>query len=246
MKGVRPHLSRTAPPPAGAPPGFRGLTIAAAALHLPDEFDLSLSPDRLTFEGLTIGPDGLSGQVRGGWEPVAAYDETKKRFDEMAPGLCSGSRSRFALSEIDLKQNLPVAFTLAEDLALPFFDQPIGVDIHIGADGALEVLLSATQPPGVAGQEGLATFRRPDVLEMTLQQLRFAASDGGLLATLTGTITPLIGGLDWPAIEVRELTIDREGNIRIDGGWLDLPDQVQRRLPRLSVRGDPTRAGPGR
>ena len=46
--------------------------------------------------------------------------------------------------------------------------------------------------------------------------------DGAFVALLSGKLEPLIAGLDWPSFEVRELAIDSKGNVRLDGGWLNL------------------------
>ena len=42
---------------------------------------------------------------------------------------------------------------------------------------------------------------------------------------MSGSIRPLVGGIDWPGFRVEELSIDSEGNVHVDGGWIDLRDQ---------------------
>ena len=48
--------------------------------------------------------------------------------------------------------------------------------------------------------------------------------NGVFIAKLSGEVTPLFGGLNWHRFQVKELLIDSNGNVRLEGGWLDLPN----------------------
>ena len=44
-------------------------------------------------------------------------------------------------------------------------------------------------------------------------------------ASIGGKLTPRLGGLDWPTFNIEKLSIDSDGNVRLEGGWLNLPNQ---------------------
>src|SRR4029077_18527851 len=50
-------------------------------------------------------------------------------------------------------------------------------------------------------------------------------ANGLFTVKVSGQITPLFGGLDWPTFQLKELSIDSEGHVHLEGGWLDLPNQ---------------------
>jgi len=102
-------------------------------------------------------------------------------------------------------------------MTLPFFDQPVDVTIGINLDGSFSVKLGAAN--------GLYTLTKPDILTITLDSLAFELKDRLFIAKLSGKVQPLIAGLDWPGFQVNELAIDSEGNVHLDGGWLNLKDQ---------------------
>jgi len=205
---IRLHL-RGDSPPAGKPPGWRGISLARAALYLPDAFPSSIGS--LEVLDAVIGNGGFSGRVRSTWAPGLAV-----RF--------LGIESTLESATLDFVQNVPVASRISGTLTLPFFDQPVGVDLGLAINGDFTATLSAAQPPGVTRTgDGLVEFEKPGLLRLRLDSLGFEKRGGELLVKLSGRIKLLYGGFDWPEVDVRELSIDKDGNVRIDGGWLELP-----------------------
>lgn len=226
LGGVQPVLSRDQTAPDGAPPGFRGLVVDSVVLYLPEGFAVDVAPDRIEGEELLIGADGFSGTIRGTWD-APAFDVGSGTFvDGEGVGTLFGIP--FALREISLtlRQSTVAGSTITGSMVLPFFDQPVSVEVGL-AEGGLTVGLAADQPEGVESEGGLVTFKKEGVLEATVGSIAFEASDGPFAVTIGGTITPLAGGVDWPGVEVDALTIDAEGNVDVEGGWIDLPEKYR-------------------
>lgn len=226
LHDVTPRFNDDQPLPPGAADGFRGLAIDDATVHLPDEVAVA-APDTVNLDDLLIGTGGFSGSVTGSWDDDPDFDEATGEFRNGAAGSVAGFS--FAPTEVELvfQQNVPIRSRVTGHLALPFFDAPLGVDIGMGPTGTLSVSLAAVQPDGVEADAGLFTLRKEDLLELTLSSFTFEADSDGVAVALGGAITPLFQAdvIDWPSVDVRELRIDSEGNVAIDGGWLDLPAQ---------------------
>lgn len=200
------------PPDPVLPAGWRGVFIGSAAVHFSGSLAEAL-PSDLQLSGCYIGTGGFTGDVSVLWSPP---------FD----GNLLGSKLQLERFEIGFVQNTIVSSSIEGAMTLPFFDQPVGVDISIGVDGGLAVALSATQPSGVAANNGLITFEKTNLLRMSLDSIRFELDAGVFTAKLSGQITPLVGkdkGLKWPTFDVQELGINSKGEVWVEGGWIALP-----------------------
>ncbi len=226
LKGLQPVLSRDQERPDGAPEGFRGLAVTSVKLHLPKDFALDIAPSRLEGNHLLIGSDGFSGTIKGSWSEPTFDPQSGSFGDSDGAGTLFGIP--FALREIGLtlRQSTVAESKIRGTMMLPFFDQPINVEIGL-AESGLTVTLDTEQPDDVEHDGGLITFTKEDVLEATIQSIAFKADDGRFAITLGGTLRPLVAGVDWPSVEIKALTIDAEGNVDLEGGWIDLPDQYQ-------------------
>lgn len=207
------HLSDDQTPPPGQSVGWRGVHIAGASIHLP-EFDFPAAPSGLAFEDCYIGSGGFSGSVSATW----SGDDARGELFGMT----------FALRAVDLSfvQNTPTAMGVRGVLTLPYFDQPLGVDVSVGTDGSFAIGLSAHQPPDVTHDGGLVSFEIEDVLRFTVESLRFEREQDRFVVTVGGDVEPAFDGADgWPGVSVKALSVDSDGNVHVEGGWLDLRDQ---------------------
>ena len=75
-------------------------------------------------------------------------------------------------------------------------------------------------------QDGLFVFTKQNLLKLKLESILFEKRDMIFSIQIGGGITPLIGGFGWPEFDIKALTIDSTGRVEIDGGWIDLPDQL--------------------
>lgn len=197
------YFDNTLPPPPEQDLGFQGIYIETAKIYLPDGL-AGIIPDDLTFQHCAISSGGFSGTVAANWDTPLS----RELFGIV-----------FQLKEvsIDIKQNSITEFEITGGLLLPFFDKLIDVTIGIDAGGGFIV--------GLSSESGLVELEITDVLKIEISSLAFELKDGIFTTVIAGKLTPLIAGLDWPAFDIQELSIDSEGNVKLEGGWLNLPNQ---------------------
>lgn len=201
--GITLHLDANSPPP-GQPVGWKGIHIGQASVYLPGELGEIVGNLQLT--NAYIGNGGFTGSISTTWTPALHAELFGMEFTLQSVG-------------ISFVQNSLTASSIAGTITLPFFDSPVPVEIAINLNGTFTVRIGA---PG----NGLLELTKPGLLELELQSLGFELKEDNLfIAKMSGSIRPLLGGLDWPGFEVRELSIDSHGNVHIDGGWLDLREQ---------------------
>lgn len=195
--------------PANTPLDFTGLYLDDTSIEF-DNISLEDAPV-LKFDYAFIGSGGFTGKIEA--------DNLGLR----------GSLLSFECELVRLKVTLAQGALIASDvyarLKVPYFDEPVGVEIGINFGGEFTLALSATQPPGLNYTNGLVTLNKPGLLTLTLESIRFALDQGIFTVALSGEITPDVGNLDWPSFRVDELSIDSQGNVKIEGGWLDLREQ---------------------
>ncbi|WP_032113626.1 hypothetical protein [Candidatus Paracaedibacter symbiosus] len=195
--------------PTGYPPGWQGVHIPHARIHLP-AIDFPMMPESLEFVNCSIGGDGFTGGVAAEF-PTNAPHGTLGEID-------------FELIKctLDIKQNSFVACNIQGKLTLPFFDVPVGIEIGISQNGGFVAALSATQP---TYHNGLIKHDIDNLLSLTVESIGFAYDKGIFTVALSGEIKPHVKYLDWPAFRIQELAIDSKGNVRLEGGWLNLREQ---------------------
>lgn len=192
----------------GLGPAWKGAIFKSLTLHLPDDLDVAILPESLTLTGFHIGSGGLSGSVSGTWAPAAA-------------GSLFGVPFGLKTLRIDLLQSALVGLEIKGALTLPFFDRAFDVELGLDLEGNFALAVDSAN--------GLTEFTLAagpvEILHVEVGRLAVRQLEGVLTVSVDGTITPRLGGLDWPGFEVKELSIDSQGNVHLDGGWLNLRDQ---------------------
>jgi hypothetical protein len=209
-EGVKLDLSRESSIPeaeaAGLPAAWTGVFIQKAAIHAPPDLG-DLLPDDLTFEKCFIGSGGFTGEVKAEWTPalsrsLAGVEFSLKRVD------LGFVQSSFSRMQID------------GTIKLPFFDELADVTIGLKTGGGLTVKLTSSN--------GLLKLMKAGVMKIELDSIAFEVDNGVFTTRLSGKLTPLFGadkGLKWPTFDVKDLTIDSKGNVKLPGGWLSLAEQ---------------------
>lgn len=192
-----------ASPPPGQPAGTKGVAIGSASVYLPGEIGEAVGP--LSLSDAFIGNGGFTGNVATTFPGGLSVE-------------LFGMEFRLDAVEIGFVQNALTASRIAGSIILPFFYEPVPVEIAINLNGSFTVKLGSAA-------NGLYTLTKPGLLEFELESLGFTVEDGLFTARMSGAIRPLAGGLDWPGFKVQELSIDSKGNVHVDGGWIDLRDQ---------------------
>ena len=228
-KNVALDLSATSRTPqserTNLPESFIGLVIEKAALYLPADVEVPSIPTGLVARNLVIGNGGFGGRLEVEWA------DTKPKADKTAY-VGRGAATLFGLAcgiqqiAIEFKQGALVQADFKAGLVLPFFEQPIGVELALTMNGNFTIGLAADQPKGVTKKAGLLEIELEKVMRVKIASLRFEKQASGVQVIISGSFNPLLPGLDWPEIKVKKLAIDGEGRVQVDGGWLDLPKQA--------------------
>ncbi len=215
---VKLDLSRTSSLPeviaAGFDESFRGVFIGEARIQFPEGFP-ELAPEDLVLQQCAIGSGGVSGRLEAHYTPT--WDAATKSFTGPGGSALFGVPFGLKTIAIGLKQNAFVESRVEGQLLLPFFDVLVDVEIGFSLDGGFTIKLS--------GDGSGYTFERAGVVRVAVESLELDVSSGRLTTKLSGTLTPLLGDLAWPGVRVDELSIDSNGNVHLEGGWLDLREQ---------------------
>lgn len=187
----------------GLPASWRGIVFRSLVVHLPEAVTEAVPIESLAFTNFHIGSGGVSGTVALNGTP--------------GDGTIGGFPFRPTSLAVELRQNCLTQATIGGRLTLAFFDAPL--DVTVGFD------LAGNFTVEVASSSGLVTLEKPGILSASVDSLGFGLEDGVFTVAISGTLTPLIGGLAWPGFHLDRLSIDSEGHVRVEGGWINLPSQ---------------------
>ncbi len=233
---VKLTFSRTESPQeildAGFDESFLGLYLGQATLELPGSLaDGAGSPVILQATGLALGTGGISGAVSAQMALQVGGPASGYALSGDLVGNLFGFEFGLAEVLVSFQQNVLVESRISGVLRLPFIDMPLGVDASFEASGEISVTLSSAQPQvaGVSGSGGgLVELCKEGLLTLALDGLTLETVDGAPQITLSGSIAPEFQpvpgqDLDWGEYGIQALTIDTQGRVTIQGGWLDLP-----------------------
>ncbi len=195
----------------GLPSTWRGVVFKSLVVYLPAAFSNAVPIDHLSFTNFHIGSGGVSGTV--------------SLNDTPPTGTIGGLPFQPTLLEIELRQNCLIRVEIEGQFTLPFFDAPLNVNVGFDMAGNLSVALSSTQSPDNNINNGILTLDKPGLFSLIVESIGFAINQGVFSVILSGDFKPEVPPIIWPSFHVKELVIDSKGNVSLDGGWLDLPDQ---------------------
>src|SRR5690606_12260673 len=76
----------------------------------------------------------------------------------------------------------------------------------------------------VSDPDGLFTLQKDGIISIEISSLEFIKEENTYAVKISGEITPLLAGLNWPSFELKGLTINSDGTVQVEGGWIELPD----------------------
>ncbi len=196
--------------PLNTPLEFNGLYLESISIELPDDIS-NVLPSDVQLLDFFIGSSGFSGIISGDWQadPNNPFDADSGDF--------FGFRFKLTNIAIEFKQSTLVSGKMVGFLELPFFDVTLEVELTITNDGDFTIAL--------ADPNGLLTLEKENVISIDVTSLEFIKEESTFSVKLTGEITPLLADLDWPSFELKGLTISSDGTVKVEGGWIELPDQ---------------------
>jgi hypothetical protein len=217
------------PTPTGAsaapPPGFSGLYIDDATINLPD---VDFLPTTFAFDDCYIGTGGFTGTVTV--SSPQTWDTVQKKFTTGMAGDLFGFQCGLKQISISFYMSALQKGSLLGEVFVPYLDKRIGVELKLSLAGDFTVALAAPQStnpdPNVAvAAGGLLDVKEPNLLEAQLDSIAFEKIGDDYSVRVTGKIKPLLGGIEWPQVELKGLTIHSDGRVDLGGSWIDLPQQ---------------------
>lgn len=195
--------------PGSIPSDWRGVYFEQATIHLPEGLS-DILPQAVAVRDAFIGAGGFCGSVS------LDMSASVTGYNDAIAKTAFGFGFTFQSISIDFKQNALTASSIKGFLKVPFFDEVLQVEIGLTNDGDFTV--------GVASDDGLLVLEVENVLSIEVSGIEFAQEDGVYFFKLSGKLTPQLAGLDWPSFDLKGLTIGSDGNVKVDSGWIDLPE----------------------
>jgi hypothetical protein len=206
------YLTKNGDAPPGFEPGFQGIYFETLNIYFTSSLS-ALVPEGIEMHNASIGSGGFSGHVLLDLlseENVTGYDSSRAK-DFL------GFSFTLQRVELELKQNAITGSSIKGFLKLPFFDEVLEIEIGLTNDGDFTIEFSGTN-------NGLLHLEKDGIISIEISSLEFIKEENSFSVKLTGTVTPLLAGLAWPAFELLGLTINSDGTVQVEGGWIELPD----------------------
>lgn len=195
--------------PKGIPTDWRGVFLESATIHLPPGLQ-DILPESIQFNDAFIGSGGFSGAVFLDLsDEVTAYDAAKAKT-------VLGFGFTFVSIDLAFLQNTITRCSIKGYLKIPFFDEAVEVELGITNEGDVTIAVSSNT--------GLLTLTKQGIIEIALTSLEFIKEANNYSVRLSGKVTPLLVGFNWPSFELKALTISSDGTVKVEGGWIELPE----------------------
>ena len=220
---------------AHVPPNFTGLYLENVTVEVTS---LPIQVGELTLEYGFIGTGGFSGVVD--WSD-AALRWNGSDFENGLHGDLLGFKGALSKVKLGFRQNALTECEIGGNIFAPYLDRVIGLSLGLDGNGGVTAVASAptcafTNPddgakPGPAGY--LVTA---DTDAFTLDVSRVALRAGGAAPaslSVSGRAKLKLSSFDLPAVVFKGLSIDSQGHVAVEGGWLDVDHRQERRPERL-------------
>lgn len=208
-------------------PAAPAVALSEAVVLLPDY--LPLPPAiRIAMHNAHIDSSGFTGEAS--LDLNLSYDEGNGEFiyltdDPVNPtpratiyGDLSGGLRHVRIA---VEQNRLTTFDISGSLVIPYFDQPIDIRINFTPSGMFTVTLLSGSADGI-------TLTKEELLALRIRALAISKGQNNVSGVaISGGLEPLLmssDGLQWPQLDVTDLSIDTTGKFSIKEAWLDLKE----------------------
>ena len=218
-------------PAASRPPNtqanFTGVYFDDVIVELPG---LSVPVGTFRMDDVFLGTGGFSGTIT--WsDPSLRWKGQSTGFTGVATIDIFGFEGALESVSVGFQQNALTACTIRGDVFVPYIDRVIGVALGFDGKGGLTAiaqvptpaLFASTEDAAAPGPAGFLITADTDAFTLDISRIEFHA-DGGAAASLSlsGQAKLKLDVFQLPAITFQGLRIDTNGNVAVDGGWLDV------------------------
>ena len=200
------------------------VTLSADSSGVSAGLTLSGGPS-VNVDDLIVNAQGISGHFYiGGLSATNSLSAT-----------IAGFTVALTAFDITLAQGGLAASNIAAQLTIPFFTDSSGnpqvVDIEVSTDAKGNLTISvAAAPSQSTTPDGLVQLMYEltgvGSVEIDVDSLKITEVNSVWTLLISGNLIIETEGLSWPSIELTGLGIDSKGNISLQGGWIDLPNQM--------------------
>ena len=198
----------------------KGLYLAQGNLYIPALFNGAIS-----FQDFSIGAGGVTGRVERTF--ALLFDEDQRTFEGDLATEIFGFAGGISAIELAFNQNVLTTADIRGRILLPFFDAAIDIELGFDLDGNISVFLAELDKKVTLGSVGTVTLHSLGVehgASGVFIRIGGQLKLGSQNAEGNSNSNSIINQFDWPLIDI-SLLIDPDGDVHIEGGWLDLPQQ---------------------
>jgi hypothetical protein len=216
--------------PATMPPGFTGLHFEGATIEMSE-----LPIGELAMRDVFLGTGGFSGKVEWSddnltWDPTAGNGGA---FDGLLVTELGGFDGGLKKIGIEFKQSALVGCEIEGCIYAPYVKKVIGLDLGLDGDGGFTAIAQAPTckfknnvtdaKAGPAKPGYILSADVQNVFKFDVSRVEFHAGGGKPASlALSGRVKLVISSFDLPAVVFKGLSIDTQGHVAIEGGWLDV------------------------
>ncbi len=183
---------------------------------------------KVIVEHLQSGSEGVSGRLF--IEIPEEHSLSAELFGDFTVALTA--------FDLTIAKGAFVATNITGSLEIPFFknedgsSETVDFEVAVRADGSLAVTLAAQQSDTEKmTADGLVklSYDLPadSSIDLSIATLELEREAGGVWQlTLTGALALDTVGIDWPEVQLRGLSINSKGDVKLQGGWIELPSHT--------------------
>lgn len=216
-------------------------SVPTIATHLPSDFtglylenvsieitSLPIETGRLILKYAFIGTGGFTGEID--WSAAPNLNWTGTDFEHGLHGELFGFKGGLSKVKIAFKQNAFVECDVEGNLFVPYLDRVIGLSLGFDGNGGVTAIaqmptcqFSNANAAATQGPAGYIITANTSAFTLDISRIEFHAG-GSTPATLalSGRAKLKIAAFDLPGVIFKGLRIDSQGQVAVDGGWLDV------------------------
>jgi len=217
-------------PSRGTPTQFTGLYFDDAKIEF-----AKLGIGDVRMDDVFIGNTGFSGKVEWSdddltWDPTAGNGGA---FDGVLVAELGGFDGGMQRIGIEFKQSALVGCEIEGCIYAPYIKKVIGLDFGLDGDGGFTAIAQTPRckfknnvedaKAGPAKPGYILSADVQGVFKFDVSRVEIHAGGGKPASlALSGRVKLVIASFDLPAVEFKGLSIDTQGHVAIEGGWLDV------------------------
>lgn len=206
------------------------ISLGRASVKFPPDLIGSIDLPNITFENASISRHGFTGSVTASWplfykDSKFVYDYSGQVMDAKLFDLKGGIRN----ISLSFEKNRLTGSDITGGMILPFFDDPMDIELGISDKGNFQVIIQGTEP------DKPIILNKEDLFNMKVQSIALINNFEKTSIEVSGAIQPLFyssEGVTWPEASVEGLEVGYKKNdlnnffVDIKGGWIDFKDQA--------------------